>query len=397
MIHKIILENFYSIADRQELSFVVAKNAPEATCFMPSRSDPSKRIPCIVGFFGANASGKSTILRAVNAAVLFVKHSFLTPVESSVLNFLPYLRKDWWEKPTKLLIEFDGQLGPDQPSYPFRYELHIGNGPKRLADRIVKESLSFAPKREFRKLFSRIDDNFSFGPEFGVTGKDVRINSVRSNASIISTLAQFNHPISVNLLFALNGVQTNLIGSDKMRVEPSSWIKYFAENPEYLNRLNKEIRRLDVGLEKMEIEQSSAGPRAAFKHIGLDIPIYLGEESAGTRKFIELYPHLQYVLDTGGTAIIDELDSDFHPLLIREIFNWFKDKERNPHHAQLLFTAHNPYLLDEMEKEQIFFAEKKSGLPTIIYGARDIQNLRRTPSLLKKYLLGELGAIPHIG
>ena len=103
------------------------------------------------------------------------------------------------------------------------------------------------------------------------------------------------------------------------------------------------------------------------------------------------------MLDIGGVAVIDELDTDVHPLLIPELFRWFYDKQRNPNGAQLLFTAHNPAILDELEKEQVFFSEKPSGKPTRIYGAREIKGLRREPSLMKKYLSGELGAVPHIG
>jgi len=106
---------------------------------------------------------------------------------------------------------------------------------------------------------------------------------------------------------------------------------------------------------------------------------------------------LQYVLDDGGLAVIDELDTDIHPLLVPELFRWFYDQQRNPQGAQLFFTAHNPAILNELEKEQVFFTEKPSGLPTKIYGARDIKGLRREPSLMKKYLSGELGAVPHIG
>ena len=96
-------------------------------------------------------------------------------------------------------------------------------------------------------------------------------------------------------------------------------------------------------------------------------------------------------------AVIDELDTDIHPLLVPELFRWFYDKERNKHGAQLLFTAHNPAILNDLEKEQVFFTEKPSGQPTRIYGAREIKGLRREPSLMKKYLSGELGAVPHIG
>ncbi|TXH53361.1 MAG: ATP-binding protein [Desulfurellales bacterium] len=84
-------------------------------------------------------------------------------------------------------------------------------------------------------------------------------------------------------------------------------------------------------------------------------------------------------------------------MLIPEVLRWFSDPQRNALGAQLLFTAHNPALLDEIEKEQIYFVQKKCGQPSTVYGARDIKGLRREPSLMKKYLAGELGAVPHIG
>lgn len=102
-------------------------------------------------------------------------------------------------------------------------------------------------------------------------------------------------------------------------------------------------------------------------------------------------------METGSIAIIDEIDTDLHPILVPELFRWFNDVERNPHGAQLFFTAHNPALLDDLEKEQVFFTEKSSGQPSYVYGARDIKGLRREPSLMKKYLSGELGAVPHVG
>jgi AAA15 family ATPase/GTPase len=102
-------------------------------------------------------------------------------------------------------------------------------------------------------------------------------------------------------------------------------------------------------------------------------------------------------LETGGVVVIDEIDTDLHPLLMPELFRWFSDSQRNLRGAQLFFTAHNPALLDDLEKEQVFLTEKSSGQSTHVYGASDIKGLRREPSLMKKYLAGELGAVPHVG
>ena len=93
----------------------------------------------------------------------------------------------------------------------------------------------------------------------------------------------------------------------------------------------------------MKVLPGNPGPIAMFKHSGLDCDIVLAQESAGTRRFIEIFPRIQYVLDTGGIAVIDELDTDIHPLIIPEIFRWFydtkKDDGRNRYGAQLLFNS----------------------------------------------------------
>lgn len=406
MIQKISIENFFSIADRQEVILKVPGNAPPLPCFQKSRVKADERLPVVVGFFGPNASGKSTILRAVASGALFIRASFNIPPEGSIPFFQPYKRKDWWEKPSKIAVEFDGAYPDENTDVLFRYELHISHTKDRPGKSVLYEALSYAPKGRFRKLFERHEQTFSFGQEFEIADNDTRVLSIRTNASVLSTLAQLNHKLSLQFLTFIGTLQTNIAGMDKAQYHANQTLPFYANNPEYLARLNRELRRLDVGLEEMSIERVSPGLMgikdhnglfARFKHSGLDDFVYMDEESVGTRKFIEVFPKLQYVLETGSVALIDELDTDLHPMLIPELFRWFCSPERNPRGAQLFFTAHNPALLDEMEKEQVFLTEKGSGKPSTVYGARDIKGLRREPSLMKKYLAGELGAVPHIG
>ncbi len=397
MIHSIIIENFFSVADRQEMNFRVSANAPDLTCFRDSRAIPGQRLPLIIGIYGPNASGKSTILRAITTTAWFVQHSFTLPPNNAIPLFNPYAHNDWWNHPTKIIIEYDSQLAENAPAAVFRYELHIGHEPNKFGSEVSYESLSYAPNGKFRRIFERHQQKFTFGREFDITNGDPRIQSIRTNASVVCTLAQLNHKLSSDFILSLRGLQTNIVGLDKAHGGLNNALSYYAQRPDYLQRLNRELSRLDLGLEEMKIHPGNTGPIATFKHFGLDCDIVLAQESAGTRRFIEIFPFLQFVLDAGGVAVIDELDADVHPLLIPELFRWFYDKQRNPNGAQLLFTAHNPAILDELEKEQVFFSEKPSGKPTRIYGAREIKGLRREPSLMKKYLSGELGAVPHIG
>jgi hypothetical protein len=397
MLRSVLIENFFSVAERQELVFLVPANVPDLPCFRESPLVCGRRLPLVVGLFGPNASGKSTVLRAITATAEFVRHSFTLPPDSSIPVFNPFARGDWMSRSTVIIIEWDGRLAETAPAAVFRYELHIGNEPKRFAGEVSYESLSHAPQGRFHKLFEREGQVISLGREFAITNGDPRVRSIRPNASVVSTLAQFNHKPSSDLLASVQGLITNLAGLVKVDGWLPHALSFYAQHPDHLRRLNRELNRFDLGLEEMSIHPGSAGPTATFKHLGLDSRMGLGQESEGTLRFVEVFPFLQTVLDRGGLAVIDDLDIDIHPLLLPEVLRWFYDRQRNPKGAQLLFTAHNPAILDELEKEQVFFCEKPCGKATRVYGARQIKGLRRGPSLARKYLAGELGAVPHIG
>src|ERR1700733_9886929 len=121
MIHKITIENYFSISDRQELIFKVPDNAPDLPCFRGSRALPETRLPVVVGFFGPNASGKSTILRALIATINFVANSFSIGIDNGIPLFHSHMRRDWLERPSIIIVEFDGQIDAEQPSTLFRY------------------------------------------------------------------------------------------------------------------------------------------------------------------------------------------------------------------------------------------------------------------------------------
>lgn len=400
MIHKISIENFFSIDDKQEINFLVPANAPEGGYNRTSWADPRKRVTSVAAIFGANASGKSTILRSITATVDFLKHSRNSDVGSNIPQFMPYAKAVNYTRPTKISFELDGRLNEYLPPAIFRYELHINHNEKSIGTEVLFESLSYAPHGKFRSLFKREKQEFEFSKDFEIPKSDPRISFIRSNVSIISVLAQFNHILSIKILEGISSLQTNIVGLSKLDYghhSNNNILKYYYSNPNELEDLNNVLARIDLGLEKLEFVNTPNGIAASFRHLGLDLGITYEHESIGTQRFIGIFAQINYGLKLGGVVIIDELDSDIHPLLIPEILSWFKDHDKNQYGAQILFTAHNPTIMDFLEKEQVFFTEKPSGKSTVIYSAKDIQGLRREPSMMKKYLSGELGAVPHIG
>ena len=134
-----------------------------------------------------------------------------------------------------------------------------------------------------------------------------------------------------------------------------------------------------------------------FTHRGLDTPVVLSNESAGTRHLVHVYPQLHFVLGTGHLAIMDALDADFHTELTAEVLGWFRREETNPHGAQLICSLHNLSVLDGLEKEEVFIVEKSSDGATQVHGASDVAGLRRGGNLEKQYRSGVMGGLPTFG
>ena len=121
-------------------------------------------------------------------------------------------------------------------------------------------------------------------------------------------------------------------------------------------------------------------------------------ESEGTIKYFSLaYPIID-ALDHGKRIIIDELDSKLHPLLVKSIVALFNDAKTNPKGAQLLFTAHDTFLLSAglFRRDQVWFTQKNSFGATEFFSLAEFK-VRSTSPFEKDYLLGRYGATPIIG
>ncbi|WP_245442510.1 AAA family ATPase [Methylobacterium terrae] len=174
-------------------------------------------------------------------------------------------------------------------------------------------------------------------------------------------------------------------------------IKYYFDNPHYIEKINNDIARIDVGVAQVEVSIVGGTPAAFFSHHGLFAPMPFGFESHGTRQFFKLYPSLVFVLERGGVAIIDELDAAIHPLVLPEILRWFHDPGRNPHDAQLWITCHNASLLEHLTPGEVLFCEKDGAGRTQVYGLSDIDKISADDNFYRKYMGGLFGAVPQIG
>lgn len=405
MLYRLEIENFYSIRDRQVIDLSVGKTAIDSfEKLVPIGPGEEDYCPRVISFFGANASGKSTVLKAISFVMWFVGYSFQNTPDR-IMPYNCFAGQSAQNKPTRLAIWFTAPTVPSKIGEPdeccSRYCYEIILKRDRLKPQTVySESLkywSYDTKRQV-VLFSRSDDGkIKAHKSFGLSGFDSALEKIlRTNVSVLSTLAQLKHHISTKLWEWSTQVYSNIL-LYIADFDENALFQLYKSDPELLKALNSEMQKFDIGIKEMELHNGNGNIFPAFHHTGLDNPIMLTFESHGTKQFIKVFPLIFAALNSGGIAIIDELDMSIHPLVLPEILSWFSDSVRNPHGAQLWLTGQNPSLLEHLSKEEIFFCEKDTLGRTSVYGLTEIKDVRRNDNFYRKYLGGVYGAVPTLG
>ena len=409
MIYRIEIENFYSIRDPQVLDLRVSKSVPDfPERFAPIFPSSDERVAKVISFFGPNGSGKSTVLKALAFVGWFLRWSF--EQKRSNLPCERFNDEDSGNREIRLAIELGAELdlsGDLRPPEAFlkagdvgvlRYELRL-QPRDGVIQAVSHEALRMKRKDDARwqRVFERTADRTVLGSKmFSLSGYAQVIDKIREDASVVSTLALFEHQASKTITETVERVSANILID---RADPSDQdaIQYFARNPEAVAALNRELQRIDVGVDEMRIVQAATGPLALFRHRGLHVDMPWLLESHGTRSFIRIFPMLLMALSRGGVAIVDELDQSIHPLILPEILRWFYDRDRNAFDAQLWMSCHSASLLDDLTKEQIVFCDKDNRGRSLVYSLMDVGAVRRTDNHYKKYLGGSYGAVPQVG
>jgi len=403
MIYKLEIANFYSVREPQVIDLTVGRKVPEEPGRLVNIHDGSEdRAPRVIAIYGANGSGKSNVLRAIAFLSWFVQFSF----EHRTRTPLPYqkfLTASSSSAPTKLSLTFAGLEEPlsdgAKKTCPYVYSLELGSRSSG-EDRVLSESLHYRPSGSARlvRVFERNGTgSVKVAPWLGL-GRELTVleSILRPDASVIATLAQLNNRLALSFIQAASAIDTNILLT---RIERNDFdlLTGYARDPELLSALNRDIRRIDLGVDQVQILAENGGPVASFTHTGLDQPIRMIFESHGTQQFFRIYPTIHRALALGGVAVIDELDVAIHPSVLPEILRWFSDPDRNPYGAQLWMSCHAVSLLDGLLKEEVLFCEKVPDGATQIYGLGEIKGIRRDENFLQNYLGGVYGGVPSIG
>ncbi len=356
--------------------------------------------------YGANASGKSNLFKAMSFMAEFVENSSKATQaeeEIDVENFR--LSSDTQDKPSTFEMVFI------QNGIRYRYGFQVSS------TRVESEWLFQAAKQAEVNLFERSGNQFKISSQFE-EGKGLD-SKTRDNALFLSVVAQFNGENAIGILKWFKNF--DVISGLKDSYVHRTWKYLEDENAKEL--FVNFIKTADLGIEDIKLEQK---PYPSFLLRSKDMKLNGAEiteihtlhkkynpnrqfagyesfemakyESQGTIKLFSLLGPVMDALLHGKVLVIDELDSRLHPLITNFIIKLFHSSEHNPHQSQLIFNTHDTNLLSSkvFRRDEIWFTEKDNFGESHLYSLVDFK-IRSDASYEKDYLLGKYGAIPFIG
>lgn len=394
MILEFYVSNYLSIKDGLKISFVATslKDSLSESNDMIALSDTGLMLLRSAVIYGANASGKSNVLKAMAFYRYFITDSFKNSqageaidVENFRLNATSIYEPTTMEA-TFIVGDFIYRYGFEVDSKVVRSEWLYQRTNKKRAKEI--------------EIFYRTEEETSVHQKSPLLLELVNKRMVRDNALLLSAAAQFNEPKAVNILQWMNDIRV-IFGNEEEKLWNQAIKSLDDENLRL--RITNFAKYADLGIESIvKIDNRIVSKHRQFDDEGRETSdvafSFSGNESEGTIKYFSLsYPIID-TLDNGKLLIIDELDSKLHPLLVRKIISLFNSAKTNPKGAQLLFTTHDTFLLSAgmFRRDQIWFTQKDSFGATEAYSLVEYK-VRSNTLFERDYLLGKYGATPIIG
>ena len=406
MVIEIRLSNFFSIKDEISLNMLAGKIQSKAVKDIEQNTFEydGDRILKTVALFGANASGKSNIIKAIQFCCIMVFQS-QNHVDNIPLNFSPFKFNGYQNKPSNFYIKFVHE------GIEYEYSFSL------TRDQIITEALYFQPNGRRALVFIRDEskkgdkkDKYSFGSAIK-RPMDVALNT--SNKTLfISRASQLDREIAKNAFnfFASTFLLGFPLFDNVNRIE-----ELYKGNRELLLKalqiadsdiVNVMMKKEDVILKAVNLtfpQNTTTVPDQKLQQLKFttyhkaspDVPFDLvTEESGGTAKLFVMLLTIIDIVRNNKILIVDELEASLHSDIVEFIIALFHASDS----AQLIFSTHNTNLLDlkKLRKDQIYFVNKKQDASTDLYSLFDYKDFRETMDAEKGYLQGRFDAVPYI-
>lgn len=405
MVLEIRLSNMFSIKNEIVLDMTSGGSKSKIASSLASNCFVYKDYELLksVAIYGANASGKSNILKAITFCSMMVLNSH-NHNEDVMFNFKPFKFEGYSGKPSSFFIRFVHE----DVEYEYSFSLTQAE--------IVTEALYYYPNGRRAEVFSRDEskgkeksDIYRFRSAIK-RPMDVAINTSKKTL-FVSRASQMDRDIAKSVFTFFNNslMFSPILPGDLVESLFNVYKKelltalQIADSDIVDVKMRKEFRHTkQVMLPAVpgdtipvkDVEQNVL-LFTTFHKSNPPIPFDLEqEESEGTKR---LFYHMIMILDilrNNKTLLWDEIERSLHSKIVEYIFALFNHSKG----AQLICTTHNTNLLNlhKMRKDQIYFVNKGADGASDLYSLFDYKDFRDTMDLEKAYLQGRFDAIPYI-
>ena len=405
------VRNFRSIRDEQVLS-MVANDEPNLldSNTIETGIESVPRLVRSAAIYGANASGKSNLIKAMGWMQGFVRTSGRNDSNDQIHND-PFLLDDQIKNQPSLF-----EMTFIIEGVEFRYGFEV------TGEKVITEYLFEYNNKDSKSWFEREFDfeagSYDFVSDLGEGDiEEFWRKSTNPNSLFLSVSGRFNieklKPIynflTRKLVFKMNYDSFNRLPilpnrfiddavSRKKIVEFLRSAGIMLEDIQTKKRIIKQMIRFDKDKEELTEEfMEILELKFLHKTENGSALFDLRQESDGTRKFFYMAGPILEFLESGNILVYDELESSLHSHLVEWIIKLFHSPETNPKGAQLIFTTHNNSIMTEQNfrRDQIWFVDKNRDEASRVFPLTDFRKVDYI-TLPEGYLEGRYGALPYL-
>ena len=402
MIAEIKFKNMFSFRDETVLSFEADKSK-DLESYHVVELAPDVKLLKLAVIYGANASGKSNIIKVCDFIRSFITCTPLNKAE--LIKIVPFLlNRTSKEQASEFSVSFYAMNGDKAIRYVYSVLLETTH--------IVRETLIYYLSQQPATVFERSMENNVSSIKFGQKVKISTAAKEEITLKCLPNMSVFAAYMQVNTNIAEMETALQYLTKQMMpAIVPTSSLSRYAEEAikketakEYILRY---LQEADFNISNISSkEQETKKGVVNYTMYQHKVSSGLGGndyyefpelyESDGTIRTFGLASQIQNSIGSNAFLAVDEIESSLHPKLIEYMIERFLKESKQ---AQLLLTTHYDGLLGEedlLRKDNICFAEKNTDGASVLYPLTDFKGLNRISSLQKAYKFGKFGAVPNL-
>ncbi len=425
MLLEISVENFRSIKEMQTLSFEATKDTHLEDYYVVLIDE--YRVLRAVSILGANASGKSNILKVFPLLRRLVLTS--PSSKSDMIKFDPFVLDEEWKNRDTII---DVSFLCDERKY--QYTITLNN---KFIRREELRCKPFGSKTHTVFIRTTDDDgNKSIvkwkGKYNQAEARKLEVN-MTTNTSVFGAYQRTNTdlPWMKSIIDWFEDVMMPNITPGEQGLEDYT-TKSILEKTVDKNQVLDLMHKADVGVDGIDVKKEikdlpkdivemilndddapeelkqrlKESPtsndyivRLSHSGNGSSILMDFDKESKGTQRYYSLSSVLLQLINKEKFVAIDELEYRLHPDLYQFFIRTFLTNKSN---SQIVYTTHNREFLNDKDifrNDSVYITEKSDTGATELYSVADFgaDTIRNTTNILNAYKAGRLGGIPRIG